>query len=315
MGLFTYLSEEIYKTVNNCKQIFISFFITFLLYSFFSSLAYQNWNYLLNLHSDDFYFRYLGPQVCHLLYMFSIHLMLCFIYEYKFEVFEQYKHVSAFPWEKDPVGWNRLYNRTFGNYIVNQCLVLPIHGFIFMKFGESYLITKEEFPGFCEMFWQILFFHFCNDLFLFVEHVIMHTNFFYNFIHKFHHEHSNVVGISSDYFHPIEFFLILTAAVIGPNLFNCLFGYKVHIFTFVAWQMINIYDNVVQNYSGYNFPWRPNGILPFQNGPGYHYYHQGSSIDRGCYSFSYNFFDRIFGWDQEFNREMREARSGKVKDN
>lgn len=304
MGFFSYVSEEVYKFVSNFKQLVISFLISVCVYGSISYVTYISWDWLMGLHEDKFYFRYFFPQFWHLLWMAVIHLFLCVVYEIKHPLFERYRYVDSWPWEKNPVEWKKLYNRTFWNYVINQCIILPIHAFIFSYVGEPYNLSKEQFPGFFEMFWQVIFFDFCNDVFLFVEHVILHSPSIYQYIHKVHHEYIDVVGISGEYFHPIEFFLASTGTILGPKLL----GAQTHMFSYNMWQFTRVYDNIVQNHSGYNFPWRPLGICPFQNGPSYHYYHHDRNV--GTFSFNYNFLDRMFGWDTEFRQAVKR---GEVK--
>jgi len=302
MGFFIYISEEIYKTVRNWRDITFSFMLSLLIYGGISYVAYDNWDKLFNSIDDKFYLCYLGPQIWHLFWILILHFALWIVYENKFEILERYKRKGNFPWEKDPTAWNSLYQKTFWNYVINQCLVFPTLSLVLYLFGVESLITKEDFPGFRQIFWQLIFFHFCYDLFLFIEHRLMHYEPLYSWFHKYHHEYNDVVGILGEYYHPVEFALQTTALFIGPKIL----GGRTHIFTIFLWQMTNIYENIINSYSGYNFPWKPLGILPFKNEAGYHYYHQDKN--KGSYSFYYNLFDRIFGYDEEFRRDLREPK-------
>ncbi len=88
MGLFTYLSEEIYITVTNFKYLLLSFFSTLLIYSSIIYFAHKKWDCLLNLNTDEegeFYFRFFEPQLWHLFWLIIFHSALCLIYHFKFD--------------------------------------------------------------------------------------------------------------------------------------------------------------------------------------------------------------------------------------
>jgi len=302
MGFLPYLSNEMYKVIKNWKRILCSITLTVVIFSSISCIAQKNWDCILGLNADDFYLRYFGPILCHLAGLAFVNLLLNIFYEFKFGAIEEFRSIRNWPWEKDPISWNKLYRRTFYNYLINQCLVLPIHAFIFLSLREAFKTSTNELPGLEELFTQLIFFHFCKDVFLYFEHIVIHKEQFY-FLHKVHHEYTDVIGISSEYFHPVEYFFILTANIFGPILL----GGKTHIFTVCIWYMTSVYDNVLQNYSGYNFPLRPQGILPFSNEPNYHYYHQQQK-NKGAFSFYYNFFDRFLGLDSDYNVDMRKLK-------
>ena len=302
----SYFLEEFSKIIKNYPRIIISFLLTLLIYGSMLQAVKMIWPFLQSI-STPFLFAYLGPQIWHFILLVVFHSFLIVVYKIKLPFFEKYRYLESWPWEEDPYAWAELAKRTFWNYIINQCFVAPTIGYCFSLIGEAYRKDLDSFPSLFELMWQIILFDFINDFLLFIEHVILHTGPMYKYIHKVHHEYTNVVGISGEYFHPLEFILFSIVLNSGPKMF----GARVHIFTYFMWQTTRIYDNIIQNHSGYMFPWRPLGMMPFQNGEAYHFYHH--SENKGTYSFNYNFFDHIFGYDKSFRKAKNECRYKNLK--
>jgi sterol desaturase/sphingolipid hydroxylase (fatty acid hydroxylase superfamily) len=298
--------EELSKIKRNFVGIIISFILTIIIYGGMLEIGKFIWPFLL-AHTTPFLFAYLGPQIWHFLLLVVFHTFLLVLYRIKHPFFEKYRYLESWPWEEDPKAWAILANKTFWNYIINQCFVAPAFGYCFSLIGEGYRKDIETFPTLYEMLGQIIIFDVINDFLLWLEHVILHIGPLYRSIHKVHHEYNNVVGISGEYFHPLEFVFFSIVLNSGPKMW----GSRTHLFTFFMWQTTRIYDNIIQNHSGFMFPWRPLGMMPFQNGHAYHYYHHSENV--GNYAFNYNIFDHIFGWDKHFRKAKKEGRYKNLK--
>jgi sterol desaturase/sphingolipid hydroxylase (fatty acid hydroxylase superfamily) len=216
---------------------------------------------------------------------------------------EKYRYVEKWPWEVDAEAWRIFRNRTFMNYFINQIVISPIMFYCFSFIGEPLRVDLKSWPSVIEILVQVIIFDFINDFILWSTHVLLHHPKLY-WIHKPHHEYTDVVSISGEFFHPIEFLVNSIATVVGPKLW----GSNAHIIAYFMWQFTRVYDNIVQNHSGYMLPWRPLGICPFQNGNSYHYWHHDRNI--GNFSFNYNFYDRIFGFDSKYQEAKKQ---GKIK--
>lgn len=303
MGVLEYFAEEGVKLKTNFWQIIASFIITISVYSCISYGFYLVWPFLLSLSDNLFYLRYIGPQVWKLSCVISIQLFLVWVYKTQPKFIEKYRYVEKWPWEEDRKAWNILLKKTLWNYFINQLIISPVMFYAFSFVGKPLRSDIQSWPGIWEIITQVIIFDFINDFLLWATHVLFHWRPLY-WIHKVHHEYNDVVSISGEYFHPIEFLVNSMAIVAGPKIY----GLHAHMISYFIWQMTRVYDNIVQNHSGYMLPWRPLGICPFQNGNSYHYWHHDRNI--GNFSFNYNFWDRMFGFDAKF-QEARKA--GKVK--
>jgi len=305
MGLISYVTEECDKIRTNFFQILLSGVITLLVYSAISHFFFFLWPTILSFNFGEnlWYFRYLGPQCWKFTCFISLQLFCMFCYKIQPAFIEKYRYVEKWPWEEDQKAWRVFLNKTLWNYVLNQLILSPIMFYFFMKVGDPLRADMTTWPSIWEIIYQVIVFDFINDFFLWATHVMLHWKKLY-FIHKLHHEYKDVVSISGEYFHPIEFLINSMAIVSGPKLF----GTRAHMISYFMWQMTRVWDNIVQNHSGYMFPWRPLGICPFQNGNSFHYWHHDRNV--GNFSFNYNFWDRMFGFDSKF-QEARKA--GKIK--
>jgi sterol desaturase/sphingolipid hydroxylase (fatty acid hydroxylase superfamily) len=303
MGFVSYVEEESIKLQKNWKQILLSLGITLIVYQLISAFFQSIWPLLLTFHENMFYIRYFGPQVWKLSVMTTIHLFFYYVYTCKPKFMEKFRYVEKWPWEVDAEAWRIFRNRTFWNYFINQIVISPFMFYAFSFIGEPLRVDIKSWPSVIEILVQVIIFDFINDFILWFTHVIINHPKLY-WIHKPHHEYTDVVSISGEFFHPIEFLINSIATVTGPKLW----GSNAHIISYFMWQFTRVYDNIVQNHSGYMLPWRPLGICPFQNGNSFHYWHHDRNI--GNFSFNYNFYDRIFGFDSKFQEAKKQ---GKIK--
>jgi 4-alpha-methyl-delta7-sterol-4alpha-methyl oxidase len=306
MELISYISEECTKIKTNFFPTVLSGVITLLVYSTISQIFYLLWPYILssfNFGENLWYFRYLGPQIWKLTVVITLQLFCLYCYKVQPAIIEKYRYVEKWPWEEDRAAWMKFLKKSLLNYVLNQLVVSPIMFYYFMKLGKPLRADMTSWPTIWEILYHVIVFDFINDFLLWATHVMLHWRKIY-FIHKIHHEYKDVVSISGEYFHPIEFLINSFAIIAGPKLF----GARSHMISYFMWQMTRIWDNIIQNHSGYMFPWRPLGICPFQNGNSFHYWHHDRNI--GNYSFNYNFWDRIFGFDSKFQQAVK---AGKIK--
>ncbi|OMJ25900.1 Methylsterol monooxygenase [Smittium culicis] len=167
---------------------------------------------------------------------------------------------------------------------------------MFFFYPAATLIGFEfsvPFPPFKEIALQCIAFLFIEDTFHYFVHRAMHIPFLYKKVHKVHHEFSAPFGITAEYAHPIETFVLGQGTIAGP-LFFALCVQKVHIFTMLCWITVRI-SQAVEAHSGYDFPWSMNHWFPLWAGAEHHDYHHMAFVNNFASTFRH--WDRILGTD------------------
>ena len=130
----------------------------------------------------------------------------------------------------------------------------------------------------------------------------MHENKrLYRNIHKTHHEynHDGTAVSASEHAHPLEFILGNLLPVITPLLLL-----RAHLFTGVLFVALRVFVSA-EEHCGYEFPWSPVRLLPFQACVSGHDYHH--SHNTGVYASQFVWWDRALGTDRAF-LQWRKAR-------
>lgn len=139
---------------------------------------------------------------------------------------------------------------------------------------------------------------FFDDMFFHFSHRLLHKKWFYNHIHKIHHQHTMTIGLAGDYAHPLEYML---GNVLPVGLGMLILGEKMHLFTFIIWVTV-IQAETADGHSGYEFPWSPYRLLPGATSAEYHDYHHSHNI--GNYSSTSSLWDNIFGTNKEYHKYL-----------
>jgi sterol desaturase/sphingolipid hydroxylase (fatty acid hydroxylase superfamily) len=135
-----------------------------------------------------------------------------------------------------------------------------------------------------------------EDLIFYFSHRTLHTKYFYSSIHKIHHEMKTSFCLAALHAHPIEYiFGNVIPMMIGPAIL----GHRMHRVSMFGWYFIRILEGI-DGHGGYNFPWSPFRILPFQPGPSYHFFHHLGNV--GNYSSFFTWWDTIFGTNSVFHK-------------
>lgn len=227
---------------------------------------------------------------CHTIFHSLANFLFFVLYKYKIPFFEQFRvNDKPWPWEKNGENWLIVYQKTMKMLFIQQYILFPITTFPFIFVFCKCRTSLETFPSISDMIVQIIFLMICDDFYNFWVHRLFHYKYFYQKIHKKHHEYVIPVSISAEYAHPIEvIFLNLTAPIIGVILL----GDKLHFMTLIIWVMIKSVEPVIVH-SGYDFPFDFTKILPFSTPAAFHDFHHTHNI--GNFSSFFSFWDIMLG--------------------
>jgi len=105
-------------------------------------------------------------------------------------------------------------------------------------------------PTLWQLAWQVTTCCFLYDALFFAVHCLMHTKWLYHNIHKVHHRSKISIGISSAYFHPVDYVLsavtVLAPAAMVSN----------HVLTTMVWLLVHMLETT-NAHCGYEIPWLP----------------------------------------------------------
>jgi len=221
-----------------------------------------------------------------------INSIMFIIYKLKLPFFERYKTtLNKWPWEEDYNKWISLLKKTIKLLLLNHLVLLPLVLLPFYLSDTCPMNTKyESLPESpMEIMVQILFFMLCEDFGFYFSHRLLHVKWLYPHIHKIHHTYRQVVSISAEYAHPIEFVISnsLTTSL-GPILL----GNRTHLYTYLLWIMIRV-GETADGHCGYEFSWSPYRLLFMSAGEDFHNFHHLYFKDN--YGSFFSFWDRICG--------------------
>jgi len=179
------------------------------------------------------------------------------------------------------------------NHLILQWPTILIVWYLFNATGTHFSPTL---PSLSTMLLQLLIFIIIEDTLFYWSHRLLHHPRIYKHIHKQHHEFKSTIGIASEYAHPVEAILSnLVPSLAGP------FVVGPHVFTFWLWTSFRVIETT-DAHSGYNFPFSPFNLLPFQGGPERHEYHHFYNL--GSYGSFFTFWDWFCGTDQPFKKHQ-----------
>ncbi|EFX79387.1 hypothetical protein DAPPUDRAFT_319685 [Daphnia pulex] len=192
------------------------------------------------------------------------------------------------PGTNEPVDLNKL-TETIRVVLVNQWVIafpLLIASYYFQKMINR-MPEIQELPTVEHTLIDFLVLFICEEVGVYYVHRLIHHPKLYIRVHKKHHEWRAPVAIASMYCTGTEYFLLLSAAAMGPLLMNP------HIITQWVWYAF-VQLRSVNEHTGYEFPWLPSAE--------HHNYHH--IMSNACYSHSY-FLDWLHGTDKGFRSYIR----------
>lgn len=231
-----------------------------------------------------------GTLVIHNSYFIIINIFMMIIYKLKHPLIEQYKTFNEdWPWDGDYKAWREQLKSTFQILFINLFIVLPLLFVPSIITNDSIgSVEHEDLPSLTKLITDIAFYIICEDFFFYWAHRILHHKKIYPYIHKIHHRYRLVVGISTEYAHPLEFAF---ANIISSSSGFLILGKRTHVFTDWVWIIIRI-SETTDGHSGYEFPFSPWRLLPLSAGQEFHNHHH-LAFD-GNYGSFFTIWDRIF---------------------
>ena len=139
-----------------------------------------------------------------------------------------------------------------------------------------------------------------EDLSFYFNHRVLHQSWVYPSIHKIHHEHKATFSLASLHAHPFEYiFGNVLPTMIGPMIL----GHRMHRAAVCGWLFVRVLESL-DGHCGYDFPWSPFRLLPFQPEGNYHDFHHETNV--GNYGTFFTWCDTIFGTNSAFYKSKTE---------
>jgi 4-alpha-methyl-delta7-sterol-4alpha-methyl oxidase len=133
---------------------------------------------------------------------------------------------------------------------------------------------------------QLGFFIYLDDFLYYWFHRTMHTRWLYKHVHAWHHRIVTPWAITGHYMHPVEYVVTATIALAGPILLGS------HVVVLWLWFAFRQWE-AAEGHCGYDFPWTPTHLLPFNDGARHHDFHHARV--RGNYAGFLAYVDWMFG--------------------
>eukprot|EP00455_Lapot_gusevi_P014815 TRINITY_DN17463_c0_g1_i1.p1 TRINITY_DN17463_c0_g1~~TRINITY_DN17463_c0_g1_i1.p1 ORF type:complete len:157 (-),score=32.90 TRINITY_DN17463_c0_g1_i1:112-582(-) len=152
---------------------------------------------------------------------------------------------------------------------------------------------------------QIGFFMVVEDTIFYFAHRTLHHPAIYQYMHKWHHQYKETVGIAAEYAHPMEYLLAnMIPTAIGPLLCGA------HLYTFFMWLILRI-GETIDGHCGYEFPWSPYRLIPFSGSASVHDFHHSHNV--GNFASFFTWWDRICGTDHAWVEHLSHKKADTAK--
>jgi sterol desaturase/sphingolipid hydroxylase (fatty acid hydroxylase superfamily) len=184
----------------------------------------------------------------------------------------------------------RLVLHELGFTLLNLAIVITLTMFIMRwLFGHFYIKVLPS-PSIATTIGQFILYFFLFDLYYYLFHRLLHTEFFYRYVHSIHHKSTRPTPLTSYSVHPFEGFV---------SFMFTLMLFTVMDMSVTAFYAMNAYSviHAVVLHSGHDFfPrwWYRNPISKYYVTPVFHDLHHSDpkGVNLGIYT---TIWDRVFG--------------------
>jgi sterol desaturase/sphingolipid hydroxylase (fatty acid hydroxylase superfamily) len=212
-------------------------------------------------------------------------------YSIEHSFFEKYKTTpDPWPWKQNKEKWNAQIKKAIKTVCFNTFVLLPLFLIPNVIANESpYRLDRESMPDVFELLSQLVICMLCEDFFFYLSHRLLHNDYFYNKIHKIHHEFNETVTISALYSHPLEFII---GNIIPSSIAPMILGQRMHLLTHLVYIVMVLHESN-DGHSGYTFSWSPHRVIPLTFDADFHIFHHWKF--RGNYANYFSIWDKFFG--------------------
>ena len=270
--------------------------------------ARSHWHHLARLFPGQFGMLmqlFVPVGICfHLLSLLAYALL----YRLGWGFFEQFKdNANPWPWQYDPEFKAKVSHAV--KVVLFNNLVLGV-GFSYLGYRlgvVTFRIEQEELPSLAVFCCQVVFMVLCEDTMFYHSHRLLHHPSLYPYVHKQHHEFYDVICLSSEYAHPVEYILgNLVPVVLGAILLQG----RAHMLSQLVFTILRLIETI-ESHGGYDFPWAVTRMLPWSVSSRYHNYHHLKNL--GCYGSFFILWDSVYGTNSNFFEEERLEKQSYLK--
>ncbi|KAF5734441.1 methylsterol monooxygenase 1-1-like [Tripterygium wilfordii] len=159
--------------------------------------------------------------------------------------------------------------------------------------------TGLPLPSGWEIMAQLLVYFTVEDYTNYWLHRFLHGKWFYEKIHRVHHEYTAPIGFAAPYAHWAEILILGIPSFLGPAI--C----PGHMITFWLWIVLRQME-AIETHSGYDFPWIPTKYIPFYGGAEYHdYHHYVGGQSHSNFASVFTYCDFIYGTDKGYRYQRK----------